>query len=137
MPRQSGASLTTLRVDGRPPRLAPPRHLSAEARRLFVELTGAVAPEHFTTADRPLLCQYVEALALAERAVRELRRAPVAGGKPSPWLAVAEKCWRSTATLATKLRLAPQARYDARQAGRRAQGPQASILDMHPPGDDE
>jgi hypothetical protein len=136
MPRQSGADLARIRVNGRPARLLPPRQLSADARRLFVDLTAAVEPEHFSAADLPLLCQYVEALALAERASRELRRAPVVSRKPSPWLVVAEKCWRATATLATKLRLAPQARYDARQAGRRAQGLRPSILDDLPGGDE-
>jgi hypothetical protein len=117
------------RLDSRAARLVPPIGLPADARRLFFDVTSTVAPGYFVPSDLPLLVQYVEALALAERAVRQLRRAPVKGNRVSPWLAIAEKCWRATATLATKLRLAPQSRYDARAAGRSGHGEPASIYD--------
>jgi hypothetical protein len=71
--RRAAADLATAPViDIRQERLEPPDHLSADARRRFVELVGACDPGHFKRADLPLLVRYVEADAMAERAEREL-----------------------------------------------------------------
>ena len=40
----------------------------------------------------------------------ELRSEPLVGGKPSPWLTVAEKTNRAVVALSLRLRLSPQAR---------------------------
>jgi hypothetical protein len=56
-----------------------------------------------------LLCRYVEASILAERAAEQLREAPVVDGKPSPWLVVQEKSVRTLTALSMRLRLSPQA----------------------------
>ena len=63
---------------------------------------------HFRPSDAPLLCRFVEADALAERAAKELRKNPVADGKASPWLMVQEKSVRALTALAMRLRLSPQ-----------------------------
>jgi hypothetical protein len=66
--------------------------------------------DHFQQSDLPLLCRYVEASILAERAAEQLREAPVVDGKPSPWLVVQEKSLRTLTALSMRLRLSPQAR---------------------------
>jgi hypothetical protein len=56
------------------------------------------------------LVQYCAASVLGERAMAELREAPVIEGKTSPWLAVFEKASRAMVALSMRLRLSPQAR---------------------------
>ena len=79
---------------------------------LFVELINACSPQHFVQSDLPLLVSYVQATLLARSMARDPEK-----------IAVWEKAVRMQATLATRLRLAPQARTDpksiARQAARR------------------
>jgi hypothetical protein len=111
MPRKSAASLSVISIEGRANRLRPPTNLPEIERNLFASLVAANSPTHFKLSDMPLLCQYVAAAVLADQAAAELRVAPVIGGlKPSPWLAVFEKCTRATTTLSMRLRLSPQAR---------------------------
>jgi hypothetical protein len=66
-----------------------------------------------------LLCRFVEADAMAERAANELRKHPAIDGKPSAWLAVQEKNVRALVSLSMRLRLSPQSRIDAKATGRR------------------
>jgi hypothetical protein len=77
---------------------------------LFRQIVANCAHDHFRQSDLPLLCRYVEAAVLAERAAEQLREAPVIGGKPSPWLPVREKAVREMTALSMRLRLSPQAR---------------------------
>jgi hypothetical protein len=57
------------------------------------------------------LTQYCAASVLSERALDELRRAPVSkDNKASPWLQVFDKANRACMALAMRLRLSPQAR---------------------------
>lgn len=108
--RKSVANL--VRVDGAPPRLNPPADLNDDEWMLFVELINACSPQHFVQSDLPLLVSYVQATLLARSMARDPEK-----------IAVWEKAVRMQATLATRLRLAPQARTDpksiARQAARR------------------
>lgn len=128
MPKQSAAALSVVRVDGRLNRLSPPSGMSKEAAAVFRRLVAAVEPEHFSLSDEPLLQAYCEAIVLQERAAKELHKNPLLNGKLSPWLAVVEKCWRSSTALSLRLRLAPQSRYDARAAHRRTKE-HGSVLD--------
>jgi hypothetical protein len=57
-----------------------------------------------------LLVSYVQAIDLAERAARELRRTPVLDGKVNPWIIVQEKAVRTIVALSMRRRLSPQAR---------------------------
>jgi hypothetical protein len=84
--RKSSEALSVVRVDGRPSRLKPPAHLGAPERKAFVELVSSCDSGHFKPSDVALLCRYVEADVLAERAAQELRRGVVVGGKVNPWL---------------------------------------------------
>jgi hypothetical protein len=110
MPRKSAASLEITPPSRRSNRLRPPATLSEPERNLFVAILGNCSHDHFQQSDLPLLCRYVEASILAERAAQQLREAPVVDGKPSPWLVVQEKSVRTLTALSMRLRLSPQAR---------------------------
>ena len=116
--RKSAVSLEVINVDGSPDRLQPPDHLSADERQRFVDIVASCAATHFRPSDTTLLCRFVEADALAERAAKELRKHPVADGKASPWLTVQEKSVRALVSLSVRLRLGPMSRIDAKATGR-------------------
>ena len=116
--RKSAASFETVNVDGSPSRRRPPDHLSADERRRFVEIVSTCDAAHFRPSDTTLLCRFVEADALAERAAKELRKHPVVDGKASAWLAVQEKSVRALVSLSVRLRLGPMSRIDAKAMGR-------------------
>jgi len=84
--------------------------LAEPEAKLFKQIISNCAHDHFRQSDLPLLCRYVEASILAERAAEQLREAPVLDGKPSPWLPVREKATRELVALSMRLRLSPQAR---------------------------
>jgi phage terminase small subunit len=111
MPRKSAASLSVVRLDGRPGRLRPPASLSEDERVVFLDLVTACKPEHFTASDLPLLCRYCEAAVLGEQAAVHLRTdGAVIAGRVSPWLTVSEKAVKAMVSLSMRLRLSPQAR---------------------------
>ena len=116
--RKSVAALEVISVDGSPSRLEPPDHLSADERQRFTEIVSNCDARHFRPSDTTLLCRFVEADALAERAAKELRKNPVVDGKASPWLMVQEKSVRALTALSMRLRLSPQSRIDAKGLGR-------------------
>jgi hypothetical protein len=106
--RKSSAELIALpNVTGAPPRLSPPTYLTAAEKKFFVNLINACGPKHFVESDLPLLTSYTQASLLARAAAR----------KPKD-IAIWEKAVRVQATLATRLRLAPQARTDPRTIAR-------------------
>jgi hypothetical protein len=109
MPRKSAAS-SVIPLATRDNRVRPPANLAGPERDLLVSLVANNAPSHFKESDLPLLCQYVAAAVLSERAMAELRKAPVVDGKTSPWLLVFEKASRAMVALSMRLRLSPQAR---------------------------
>jgi hypothetical protein len=104
--RKSLANLVTLSVDGAPPRLEPPANLQDDERALFTSLVAACDPRHFVQSDLPLLVSFVQATLLAQGAVHD--------EDLTKW----EKAVRVQATLATRLRLAPQARSDPKTVAR-------------------
>jgi phage terminase small subunit len=119
--RKSAAAMSvTLSVDGSPDRLQPPDHLSADERKRFVDIVANCDARHFRPSDTTLLCRFVEADALAEKAAAELRThgAVSKDGKPNSWLVVQEKSVRALVSLAMRLRLSPQSRIDAKAVGR-------------------
>jgi len=109
--RKTADHLTALSLSGDPPRLLPPAHLDHSERRLFVELTEACSPRHFVPSDAPLLANYVSATLLSRFAVKKAAKDPA-------MLALWEKATRIQASLATRLRLSPQARLDPKTVGR-------------------
>jgi hypothetical protein len=104
--RKSAASLAVSCPEDPATRLEPPRSLSVAERKAFRDLVAAVVPEHFVHCDLPLVCAYVRATALEERAAVQLRKTPT----DSKWLAVWEKSQRALVSLSLRLRLSPQAR---------------------------
>ena len=76
---------------------------------LFVELINACSPQHFVQSDLPLLVSFVQSTLLTRDTARD----------PSK-VAIWEKAVRVQATLATRLRLAPQARTEPKTIARHA-----------------
>jgi hypothetical protein len=105
--RKSAASLAVVDVTGAPPRLEPPADLSDEERALFTELVNACSPKHFVESDKPLLISFIQATILAR----------ASAGK-AMLIGTWEKAVKVQALLATRLRLAPQARLDPQTVGR-------------------
>lgn len=85
MPRKSAAELSVVPIDARMRRLGPPASLTEAERKLFADLVASSKPDHFRSSDLPLLCRYVEAAVMAERAADELRQNPIVNGRASPW----------------------------------------------------
>jgi|SoiMethySBSTD1v2_1073268.scaffolds.fasta_scaffold1440016_1 hypothetical protein len=105
--RRSSEHLEMIAVHGRPSKLEPPAYLTDPERELFEELIAGSAPEHFRVTDLPVLVSLVQCTLLA-RSV----------GRDPDQIAGFEKAARLQATLATKLRLTPQSRYDPKNIGR-------------------
>jgi hypothetical protein len=111
--RKSAADFVPPHVDGKPTRLEPPASLSDAERELFVELIDACDPRHFVKSDLPLVTSYIQATLMSRRAA--------AGMVDDPGLIGAfEKGVKLQAVLATRLRLAPQARTDPKTITRHA-----------------
>jgi phage terminase small subunit len=111
MPRKSAAASAITAQSSSATRLRPPASLSQSERKIFADLVGACAADHFRPSDLPLLSCYVAAVDLAERAAKELRKHPVLDGKVSAWITVQEKAVRTIVALSLRLRLSPQARH--------------------------
>ena len=109
------ANVVALDVTGSPPRLTAPPGLSKAEQATFNELIANCDPRHFVKSDLPLLVSFVQITVMARRTAK----------RPG-LLAAFERAVKLQATLATRLRLAPQARLTCRTAGRyadTAQGP--------------
>jgi hypothetical protein len=130
--RRSAAALS-LAVDGAPQRLEPPEGLSKAVAKQFREMVAEVKPSHFVASDLPLMAAYAQATVLN----REYALAVEAGD----WKALVpfERTCKLMAILATKLRLCPQSRIDARVAESRTrrQSSSAALLRGVPRGEDE
>ena len=114
MPRKSAAELSMQAlsvITGEPRRLDPPSHLDESERALFAELVAACSPKHFVASDLPLLVSFVQATLLS-------RQAATRAATDATALAAWEKATRMQATLATRLRLAPQARTHPKSTAR-------------------
>jgi hypothetical protein len=126
MPRTSAAELAVPRVHGEPRRLKPPPHLSDDEKALFIEIVAACSPKHFTSSDLPLLISYVQSTLLARRAI-------TTAFEDKDALTIWEKGTKMQATLATRLRLAPQSRVDPKTLGRNLPKPLRNPWDERPP----
>src|SRR5262249_16245701 len=119
---KSSASVSVLNVDGRRARLQPPTDLTADETALFREIVNSCKPEHFVQSDRPLLVALCQAILMSREAAR--------GAAKDPKLAQAvERAARTMATLATRLRLTPQSRFDSRRAARNVGQPPPWLYD--------
>ena len=109
--RTSAAALADVNVTGTAARQEPPTHLNDQERKLFTELVEACAPSHFVKSDLPLLVSFIQATLLVRRAATGMVDDP-------NFIAVFEKSVKLQATLATRLRLAPQSRLDPKSVAR-------------------
>jgi hypothetical protein len=79
-------------------------------------LVNACAADHFVKSDMPLLISYVQSTLLSRSAIKKAATDKAA-------LAVWDRATKMQATLATRLRLAPQSRIDPKTVGRNAPKP--------------
>jgi hypothetical protein len=103
--RKSAAKLE-INVTGAPQKLKTPTGLSVAERALFEQLVASTDPKHFRVSDMPMLIAYVQSSLMS----RKLARQPK---KVGDW----EKVTRTMASLATRLRLTPHSRADAKVIG--------------------
>jgi phage terminase small subunit len=121
--RKSAAELSVIPLLPGANRLQPPPHLGSDEAKIFREIVISNDPRHFAPSDVYLLAAYCEAVVISQRAAAELREDQ---GAAAVW----ERSVRVLATLATRLRLAPQARNDPKTVGRNARGWQPSVYDL-------
>ena len=105
--RKSVTNLVALNVDGSPPRLMPPSSLSDAERKIFAGVVAAC--DHLRPSDLPLLCRYVEVVALSDHAAERLR-VDVMKGRPSSALSTQERLVKLLISLSRQLRLSPMSR---------------------------
>jgi phage terminase small subunit len=133
--RRSAAELAVVRPASGFARLRPPSELGKEEQQVWRQVVLACDPKHFQQSDAPLLVRYCENVVLARRAAAALiAEGAVTGGRPNPWLVVAEKCDRALVALSMRLRISPQARM--RRESTVPKGPPASIYDLMREQDD-
>ena len=105
------------------PRLQPPADLAEEEAALFRQLVASCPSDHFVESDQPLLAAYCIAICLSRRSAAKLAEDP---SLATVW----ERSTRMLATLATRLRLAPQSRVDPKTLARRAAAHRPSAYDL-------
>jgi uncharacterized protein (TIGR03382 family) len=115
--RQRGrpsAEIFALNVpESEPPRIVAPAGLSTKERALFNQTVAGCSATHFRQSDAPMLVAFVGAVLLSRRLARDASRV-------AEW----EKVTRTMAMLATKLRMTPMSRLDAKTLAREKQIPQ-------------
>ena len=124
MPRKSAAALSVIPITSAHKRIQPPSDLSPPEANLFRTMISQVAPDHFTESDGPLIVSYVQATLLSRRASKEL----AAGNTKA--LAIWDRATKIQATLATRLRLAPQSRSCPKTLSRKLAAHSRSIYDQ-------
>lgn len=105
MPRQSRASLEVIPIERHLRRIEAPAHLSEAEKTLFKSITAQCHPQHFVQSDAELLAAYCQACILTSLAFAAAMESP---DQLSTW----ERSARTMASLATKLRLCPNARVN-------------------------
>jgi hypothetical protein len=117
--QQSADVLALPAASCEPFRLRLPAGLTKPEKALFVELVASCSPRHFVQSDVPLLVSYCQATLMSRRTVRDASKVHI-------W----EKATRMQAMLATRLRLAPQARTDPKTLARAQSGRAPSYYDL-------
>ena len=113
--RKSAEELNIQVIDVQAQRLRPPPYLKKEERAAFEHVVSNSSPQHFKQNELTLLGQYCTAVHLARWYSDNIGEEGRDDGKyHQKWI----ESSRLSASLATKLRLTPSTRYDARQAAR-------------------
>lgn len=114
MPRRSSAELSVIPGLRRIDRIKPPRDLSAQQAAHFAHLVASKPADFYQQCDLPLLVQLVRHLARADEIDRQFRRQKNLSVADFDALArLADRESKLIASLMTKLRATPQARYRA------------------------
>jgi phage terminase small subunit len=134
--RRSAADRAVIRpAGGFNRRLRPPADLGEAEQSAWRQIILCCDENHFQASDAPLLVRYVQNVVLARRAADALTaEGAVIGGRPNPWLTVAEKADRALVALSMRLRISPQARM--RRETTVPKGPPASIYELMRQADD-
>ena len=133
--RRSACDLKVVRPATGLTRLRPPSELGEAEAAVWRQIVLTCDERHFQASDAPLLVRYVQNVVLAGRAAAALHHeGAVIGGRPNPWLTVAEKCDRALVSLSMRLRISPQARM--RREGTVPKGPPASVYQLMQDMDD-
>jgi hypothetical protein len=106
--RTSLAELSVVSIDATTKPIEPPEFLTPKEAKLFREVVASVSPKHFVPSDAHLLATFVQVTLTGREAIK---------GLPDT-IGIWDRCVKTQAILATKLRLAPQSRLDQRAAGR-------------------
>ena len=116
MPRKSRAELATIsNIQDHRPRITAPPGMSPEELTVFQRIVAQSHPTHFTESDGPLLQAYCQAIVLTGMAFDTAMQRPA---ELPTW----ERCVKTMATLATKLRLCPHSRSDPKTVMRAISG---------------
>ena len=108
--RKSAEELGLAAIDVQRQRLKPPAYLKKEERVIFELVVNHSAPMHFKESEEPMLAL----LHVARFYAGNIGSESDTGHNHEQWVENA----RLSASLATKLRLTPSTRYDAKQADR-------------------
>lgn len=147
-PKSANSLIYPPKTANKPPK--PPVGMNSRARKIWKNLVADLPANHFRPADYPLLRAYCEAESLhfeasekigeqggviEKKAIRTDRTTGdteviVTGVKANPWVAIQTQTAHTMAQLATKLRLATNARVSPDEAGRplKPQSPRAGLL---------
>lgn len=110
MPRRSAASIAVVPGLQAVERVRPPRGLTPNQKGHFAALVASKPAEHFQPCDVPLLVALARHLAMADAAAALLEQADDVDALDRAAAMLSRETGR-IATLMTRLRLTPQARY--------------------------
>ena len=114
-------------IDTQRQRLKPPAYLNAKEKEVWLDVVNSTDPRHFKQCEAPVLAAFCTATALARFYSQRIGAEGDTGLNHKNWLDNA----RLMAALATRLRLTPSSRYDARAAER-----YSNVPDGAPPWED-
>ena len=109
--RTSGAELSAVPIDSARKPIEPPPTLKAPEARIFREVVESCAVNHFRKADIPVLTAFATATHLSRFYAELIGESE---GAFKNW----EAAVRLQISLATKLRITPQSRYDPKTIAR-------------------
>ena len=111
-------------IDTQRQRIKPPASLLPEAKPVFEHVVNHAAPAHFKESEIHLVVLYSNAVWLAQFYCERIGAEGDVGQNHKNW----ESNARLALSIATRLRLTPSSRYDARSAAQKANQPEESDL---------
>jgi hypothetical protein len=118
--RKSAASMTLVGATGVVERVAPPSTLTEAQAEMWLEITGSLPADWFTSYTAPLLAGYVRALDMVERLSAQIEAMTDAKeidmGDLKMLMNMRDMEERRAVTLAMKMRLTQQSSYSAKSS---------------------